>query len=200
MENPLTEELIDELNEIIKLPKEEQSLELKEYFKKLTPEQIEFLKQSQTQQCVFCGIALGSIESHKIYEDGDLVCVLDINPASKGHVLVIPKMHLKYSFELNNKIFEVTNLVCKKIKDTLNLDTNIIVSNGIDAGEKFEHLVINIIPRKKDDGINFAWKFNKVNEKELEELNKKLKIELPKKEIKKEDIVERVLSKKIRIP
>src|SRR3989344_9518508 len=109
MENPLTEEEIQELNEIIKLPKEEQEMKLKEYFKKLTSEKIEFLKQFQTQQCVFCGIALGKINSYKIYEDNDVVAALDINPANKGHVLVIPIMHLKYSYESPNKIFEVSN-------------------------------------------------------------------------------------------
>ena len=182
MENPLSDEQIEELNEIIKLPREEQSVKLKEYFKKLNPEQIEFLKKHQTQQCIFCGIALGKINSYKLYEDNDVVCVLDINPASKGHVLIIPKMHLKYSYEFTIKIFEVTNLVTKRIKEVLGYDTNILISNGTNAGEKFEHLVINVIPRYEDDNLNFNWNFNKFTEDELNELTNKLKFEIKKAE------------------
>ena len=199
MENPLTEEEIQELNEIIKLPKEEQGMKLKEYFKKLTSEKIEFLKQFQTQQCVFCGIALGKINSYKIYEDNDVISVLDINPASKGHVLVIPKMHLKYSYESSLKLFEMANLIAKRVKEVLGYDTNIFVANGQDAGEKFEHLVINIIPRYKNDNINFTWDFNKTSEKELNELANKLKFEIEKKE-KIKEIEEKEFNKITRLP
>ncbi len=199
MENPLTDELIEELNEIITLPKEEQSAKLSEYFKKLNPEQKEFLKQFQTQQCIFCGIAIGKINSYKLYEDDQFIAVLDINPAAKGHVLVIPKMHLKYSFELSNKLFEYANLISKKIKETLDNDSTIIVANGENAGEKFGHLVVNIIPRSKDDKIDFSWNFNKIEEKELIDLSKKLKIEIQKKEEPKK-IEEREVYRIKRIP
>ena len=199
MEYPLTNEEIQELNEFIKLPREEQSSKLKEFFKKLNPEKVEFLKQFQTQQCIFCGIALGKVNSYKIYEDDDVVCVLDINPASKGHVLIIPKMHLKYSYELSLRIFDIANLIVKQIKEVLGHDSTILVSNGEVAGQKFEHLVINIIPRYKDDGLNFNWELKGTSEKELNELTRKLKFEI-KKEPEKIKIEERKPHKIIRIP
>ena len=198
METPLSEELINELNEIIKLPREEQSLRLKEFFKKLTPEQIEYLKQFQTQQCVFCGITLGKINSYKIYEDTELIAVLDINPASLGHVLVIPKMHLKYSYEFSNKIFEISNLIAKRIKEVFDYDTNIFIANGVNAGQKFEHLVINIIPRYSGDNLNLAWQPKPTSEKELNELVSKLKFEIKKEEVRK--IETREPKKIIRLP
>ena len=198
MENPLTDEEIQELNEIIKLPREEQSKKLKEYFKKLTPEKIEFLKKFQTQQCIFCGIALGKINSYKIYENDEVIAILDINPASKGHILVVPKMHLKYSYEISIKIFEVANLVAKRIKEVFGYDTNIFIANGENAGQKFEHLVINVIPRYKDDKINFNWEFNQTSEKALNELASKLKFEVKKEEPRK--IIERAPSKIRRLP
>jgi|SRR3989344_4115199 len=182
MENPLTEELIEELNEIIQLPREEQSIKLKEFFKKLTPEQIEFLKKNQSRQCIFCGISLGQISSYKLYEDNDSVAVLDINPASNGHVIIIPKMHLKYSYELPLRIFEITNLISKKIKDVLGYDTTILISNGLSAGEKFEHFTVNIIPRYEKDNLNFNWNFKKADDKDLIELSNKLKIEIKRQE------------------
>ena len=200
MENPLTEELIEELNEIIQLPREEQSLKLKDFFKKLTSEQIEFLKKHQTQQCIFCGIALGQIDSYKIYEDDDVVAALDINPANKGHVLIIPKLHLKYTYEIPIKFFEGTNLVSKRIKEILNCDTSIIVNNGEDAGENFSHVIINVIPRKKDDKLNFNWNFKKIDENELNELTSKLKFQVKKEEKVREEIKERQPYRIRRIP
>jgi len=199
MENSLTDEEIQELNEILKLPREDQSYKLKEFFKKLTPEKIEFLKQFQTQQCIFCGIALGKIKSYNIYEDEDVIAVLDINPASEGHVLIIPKMHLRYSYEFPLKIFDIANLVVKQIKEVLGHDSNILVSNGEHAGQKFGHLVINIIPRYKDDELDFNWEFKGTSEKELNELARKLKFEI-KKEPEKTKIEERKPRKIIRIP
>ena len=63
MENPLTDEQIQELNEIIKLPREEQAVKLQDFLKTLTKEQIDYLKQHQTQQCLFCGIVLNEVPS-----------------------------------------------------------------------------------------------------------------------------------------
>jgi len=185
MENPLTDEQIQELNEIIKLPREEQAVKLQDFLKTLTKEQIDYLKQHQTQQCLFCGIVLNEVPSYKVYEDNDTVVVLDINPASNGHLLVIPKPHVKYSYELDPKIFAVANLFAKRIKEVLNYDTTILVSNGEFAGQKIDHVIINVIPRYKNDDIKFKWSLSKANEHELNELAFKLRLETKKEEPKK---------------
>ena len=189
MENPLDDNQINELNEIVKLPREEQSKRLPGFLKKLDKDQIEFLKKHQTQQCLFCGIVLGNIKSYKIYEDEEFVAVLDINPANSGHVLIIPKAHLKNSYDTNPRIFDLANLIAKKIKEKLNADSNIFVANGENAGQRIEHLVVNVIPRYENDKINFNWDMKKSNEKELNELANKLKFQEEKKEVKKEKII-----------
>src|SRR3989344_1601038 len=76
-----------------KLKEEEQKKVLPEFLKKLSPEQIEYLKQQQAPQCPFCLIAENKIKSKKIYEDNDIIAVLDINPANPGHTIVFPKTH-----------------------------------------------------------------------------------------------------------
>ena len=43
--------------------------------------------------CVFCKIVTGEIPAQKVYEDSSCIAFLDINPASKGHTLVVPKEH-----------------------------------------------------------------------------------------------------------
>lgn len=191
MNNPLTKEQITELNEIAKLPIEEQKKELQNFLKNLSKEQIEFLKsQQQTKKCLFCSIADGSIASFKIYEDNYSVAILDINPASKGHTLIIPKKHYAYitdSEDLNH-IFAAVKLVVTKIYETYKTDTNIIISNGVIAGQNLDHFSIHIIPRYENDNLNFKWKPVKFSEEELvgifKELSIKSKIEKPKEAIK----------------
>lgn len=200
MENPLTDEQINELNEIIKLPRHEQAKRLSDFFKKLNKEQIEFLKQYQTQQCLFCGIVLGNIQSYKIYEDNEFVAVLDINPANLGHILVIPKAHVKNSYEINPRIFEITNLIAKKMKEKLDADSNIFIANGENAGQKIEHFIVNVIPRYKDDNIELAWQGKKVSQEKLQEIQKILQIKEEKKEVKKEKIIIKTEKKKERLP
>ncbi|MBZ0274329.1 histidine triad nucleotide-binding protein [bacterium] len=50
--------------------------------------------------CVFCKIASGEIDSPKIYDDGELFCVRDINPAAKTHLLIIPHKHIPTLLEV----------------------------------------------------------------------------------------------------
>ena len=199
MDSPLTDEQITELNEIIKLPREQQAQKLQPFLKTLNEEQIGFLKQHQTQQCLFCGIVLGNVKSFKIYEDNENIAILDINPSNKGHILIIPKAHLKYSYNLNENIFNLANKISKKLKEVLNADSNIFVANGELAGQKLDHLIAHVIPRFKDDKVMFTWENNKVTEEELKELQNKLKIEV---EIKKmiPQVVIGEVGKEIRIP
>ena len=199
LDNPLTDEQIIELNEIIKLPREQQAQKLQPFLKTLNKEQTEFLKQHQTQQCLFCGIALGNVKSFKIYEDNENMAVLDINPSNKGHVLIIPKAHLKYSYNHNESIFKLANKISKKIKEVLNADSNVFIANGEIAGQKMDHLIVHVIPRFNDDKVVFNWENNKISEEELKELQIKLNIEPEIKKMVPQIVIEEV-KKDIRIP
>lgn len=199
MENPLTDKQIEELNEIIKLPGEEQAKKLPSFLKTLNEEQIEFLKKYQTQQCLFCGIILGNIQSYKIYEDNEFLAVLDINPANLGHILIIPKAHIKNSYEVSSKIFEIANLIAKRMKEKLDADLNLFVANGENAGQKIEHAIVHVIPRYKDDKIDLTWNAKKVTQEKLQEIQKILQIKEERKEVKKEKIVVKNKSRE-RIP
>lgn len=200
MDNPLNDEQIEELNEIIKLPRDKQAPKLQAFLKTLNKEQVEFLKQYQTQQCLFCGIALGNIQSYKIYEDNEFLAVLDINPANLGHILILPKAHVKTIYDVNSKIFEIANSISKKMKEKLDADSNIFAANGENAGQKVEHVIVHVIPRFKDDNIDLSWNPKKVNQDKLNEIQRILEIKEEKKEIKKEKIIIKIENKKERIP
>lgn len=72
---------------------------IKEQVESMTSDQVEeFVEKNQLThlggQCIFCSIIAGKTPSVKVNEDKDNIAILEINPASKGHTLVIPKEHL----------------------------------------------------------------------------------------------------------
>jgi len=176
-ENPLTPELIEELNKISQLPAEEQKKALPDFLKKLSPEQMEFLKKQQGGGCVYCSIAEGKLESRKVYEDANLIGVLEINPANKGHVVLFPKKH----YEVLNQIEDVGHLfnVAKQISgavfESVKAEgTNIFVSNGAAAGQIMPHVTVHIVPRFKDDKFKLKWDKVEVKDEDMDEVKQEI--------------------------
>ncbi|MFA5072188.1 MAG: HIT family protein [Candidatus Pacearchaeota archaeon] len=137
------------------------------------------------EDCVFCKIINNEIPSYKIYEDDLVLAFLDINPASKGHTLIIPKKHVQDIFEIEEKYLEriisVAKKISNKMKDNFNADgVNLYHASGAAAEQSVFHFHLHIIPRRKDDNIDFTGVVtNKgaVSEEEFEEAVAKLKIE-----------------------
>lgn len=140
----------------------------------------EFLaKNKMTQQgrgCVFCSIVNRDIESFVIAENDDAMLVLEINPVSRGHVLIIPKKHISDVEFVNDKILAVAKLVSAFLKSKLK-------ASRIDwfASTKFGHVIINIIPVYDKE---FDLQREKADKKDLTKLNKELRFEF---ETEKED-------------
>ena len=177
MDHQLNEEQIRRLNKISKLPREEQQKELQSLLSELSPEQIEFLKsQQKEQQCLFCSLVEWHIPHYRVYEDSSFIAILDINPASKGHVMIIPKKHNKFITEIEGDFSVPIKKITKKIYENLKADVSIIINNGLNAGQKINHTSISIIPRYKNDNINLELQQNKASEDELKELSELLKI------------------------
>lgn len=109
------------------------------------------------EDCIFCKIAQGEMESEKIFETENTFSFLDINPRSPGHSLVIPKKHVEtltdLSDDLVGEIFATVKKVENRLKDSLNPDGFTIgINDGKAAGQEVPHLHVNIIPRFEDDG------------------------------------------------
>jgi histidine triad (HIT) family protein len=136
-------------------------------------------ENSNNQECPLCAIASGKVASAKVYEDEFVVCVLDIFPATKGHLIVVPKTHVSISTQMDAKlsshVFEVANRMSGLIFEVMNAKgTNIVVANGAIAGQKSAHLVVHVIPRYEDDGVNVSWKGDKIKEEDLKEVFTKI--------------------------
>lgn len=158
---------------------DEQKEQLKEKLKGMSSEEI---KEILKEQCLFCNISNEKIDSSKIYDDKDVMAVLDINPATKGHCLVFLREHFQFLGEIPEekigKLFSVVNRVSSKLIEKLKSSgVNVFIANGAGAGQVVPHIVVHVIPRFEDDGLIFKWEGKKVSKEELNKLSKELRIE-----------------------
>lgn len=116
----------------------------------------------KNENCIFCKIAAGEIPSTTIYEDDDFRVILDIEPASKGHALILPKEHYANLYELPEELAAKALVVAKKVvsemKEIVGCDGyNVLQNNGEAAGQTVFHFHIHLIPRYKEDGVTITW-------------------------------------------
>ena len=130
--------------------------------------------------CIFCKIANGEIPSATVYEDSVCRVILDVNPANKGHALIIPKEHFDniYSIDAETaaKIFTIATEVAKAQKAELNPDgLNILQNNGEAAGQTLFHFHMHLVPRYIKDNVTMTWIPGKADTEELSTLSKALR-------------------------
>lgn len=123
--------------------------------KNMSPEEIAEL---QKQNCIFCRIANKDIPAKIIHEDADIMCILDINPASEGHILVYPKKHYMIMphipEDILQKMFKNVKLMSHTLLKSLQCKgTTIFIANGAAAGQKAPHVLIHVFPRRENDGL-----------------------------------------------
>jgi histidine triad (HIT) family protein len=107
-------------------------------------------------ECIFCKIVKGEIDSVKIWEDEDFFTFLDANPAREGHTLIIPKEHFNSLMDLDEETSEKCISAIKKVGKILmkkyNSDGfNVVLNNGESAGQIVNHAHFHILPRKEGD-------------------------------------------------
>jgi len=131
--------------------------------------------QQEENNCIFCSIISGKVPCYKIAENKKAIAVLEINPISKGHALILPKEHFLGEEKIPNEAHTLAKKISKKIK--LKLKPKRV---KIFFSEFMGHEAINLLPIYKEEKENSPRK--KASEKELEELKKILE---EKKRIKK---------------
>ena len=129
--------------------------------------------------CIFCKLANGEIPTATLYEDEDFRVILDANPASKGHALIIPKEHYANLYELEESLAGKAMILAKKmiakLTDILGCDGyNIVQNNGECAGQTVFHFHLHLIPRYKDDRVGLGWKLNELTETDREDILSKM--------------------------
>jgi histidine triad (HIT) family protein len=130
--------------------------------------------------CIFCKIINGEFSSMKVMEDEYTLAFMDVAKDVDGHVLVVPKKHVKNILdcdeELLSRVMSTVKRVSNHLVDNCGYNgVNLLNASDESAGQSVPHFHIHIIPRKKDDGID-AWPEFDGAKIELSESYKRIKI------------------------
>ena len=135
------------------------------------------------QDCIFCRIISGEIPSTTIYENSKFKVIMDIAPANKGHVLILPKEHYDNIYDIDTatagELFELAVMTARALKSVLDCDgMNILQNNGTVAGQTVFHFHMHIIPRYEGDTVNIGWKELIYEDGEMEQLREAIRKEM----------------------
>lgn len=107
--------------------------------------------------CLFCRILAGEVPAHVVHEDPGAVAFLDVHPAARPHVLVVPRVHAPTLLDLEDDaigaLFRTVKRVQRKIDTAFRpLGYNVGWNHGQAAGQHVFHLHVHLLPRYADGG------------------------------------------------
>ena len=120
------------------------------------------------EDCIFCKIIKGELPSKTIYEDDLIKIIMNINPATDGHLLVLPKSHMVTINDTTNEVINHSvDIIREKIypllKEKLNCE-GLTISQNNDLGQEVKHFHIHLTPRYKDDLLEFTYDKSKISD------------------------------------
>jgi histidine triad (HIT) family protein len=112
--------------------------------------------------CLFCGIVAGDVPAQVVDSDEHTVAFMDINPATPGHALVVPRAHAADLFEISDEDLERTMVAARRLarrmKDALDPDGfNVLNACGAAAWQTVFHFHLHVVPRYEDDPLELPW-------------------------------------------
>ena len=112
--------------------------------------------------CIFCGIIAGDVPGQIVDSDEHTLAFMDINPATRGHALVVPRTHSADLFEVSDEDLSHTMLAARRLagrmREVLEPDGfNLLNSCGSAAWQTVFHFHIHVIPRYEDDPLKLPW-------------------------------------------
>ncbi len=112
--------------------------------------------------CIFCRIVAGDVPCFKLYEDGETLAFMDINPANTGHALVIPKAHHADIYavpaDLAAATMRTARLIARAVRAALAPEgLNLVQCNGPAAAQSVDHFHMHVLPRRTGDDLKMNW-------------------------------------------
>lgn len=113
--------------------------------------------------CIFCKIVNGELPAAKVFENDDILAFLDLSQITKGHTLVIPKIHNENIYDLSEEIASKLFAVVPEISRAINAEfkpqgLNLLNNNGAFAGQAVFHYHLHLIPRYDEhDGFDTKY-------------------------------------------
>jgi len=107
--------------------------------------------------CVFCRIISGELDSAAVYEDESTLAFLDLRQSNEGHVLVVPRNHIEQIYDLDeltaSALASTVRRIARAVRRVYAPDgLSIWQSNGSAAGQEVPHVHWHVFPRYTDDG------------------------------------------------
>jgi histidine triad (HIT) family protein len=114
------------------------------------------------EDCLFCGIVAGDVPSQIVDSDDDTVAFMDINPATRGHALVVPRKHAVDLMDVSDddlaNTMAAARRLARRMDETLKPDGfNILNSCRPAAWQTIFHYHLHVIPRYDDDPLKLPW-------------------------------------------
>ncbi len=134
--------------------------------------------------CVFCAIVAGKEPAMVVYEDEHTVAFMDINPAVRGHVLVVPRRHARDIFDVSEEdaqhVMGTVVRVARAVEKALQPDgLNVIQANRRAALQSVFHFHVHVVPRWWDDGLKPIWRHEPGDPYVLREVGARIRTALP---------------------
>jgi histidine triad (HIT) family protein len=120
------------------------------------------------EKCIFCEIINGK-EDYKIWENENLIALLDINPAKKGHIMIIPKKHIGDIFDLEEPLFSELFQTAKKLEEPLKKAMDAKRIGMIIVGFAVPHAHLHLVPLHKSNELFDPSMFSRASPEELKE-------------------------------
>ena len=135
-------------------------------------------------ETIFGKIISGAIACHKVYEDDRVLAFLDINPLTRGHILVIPKEPAESLDQLSEDsaaaLGRVLPRLCRAVIAVTGVQHyNVLENNGESAHQAVRHVHFHIIPKPNSrEGLGITWPAGSLDHEEAAELASSLRIRL----------------------
>ena len=131
---------------------------------------IENMEMNKMNDCIFCKIIKGELPSKTVYEDNIIKVIMNINPITDGHLLILPKKHYENILDIQEEIIAHSIKVLREklyplLKEKLNCEGFTICENNF-LGQDIKHFHIHVIPRYQNDHVDFNY-----NEKALSDID-----------------------------
>lgn len=112
-------------------------------------------------ECPFCAIVAGEGPASVVHEGEETLAFMDLNPATEGHALVIPRDHASglagLDPSIGGRLFEVGMRVAGAARETLSPDgINFFLADGEAAGQEVFHVHLHVVPRYEGDDVAFV--------------------------------------------
>lgn len=112
--------------------------------------------------CLFCKIVAGELPATIVAEDDRTISFMDVNPATRGHALVVPRAHAADVFEIDPEDLQAVALAAQGLarlaRERLGADSvNLLNSSGRAAWQTVFHFHVHVIPRYDGDPLRLPW-------------------------------------------